>query len=161
MKESNLDDLIRARISSELKQEFVDIFPNISEKLIDLIDEAIFKEKEKYLRSIAVIIKQMGSLDPFERLVDEMYTNSIKLSTNPDFSRIDRDSIEPRLDQIIMPDGVNTDHCLGELYSLIWDQLVNGLYVGSVKHDNFKRVQKLFSNKSKVLDFINIILMRG
>ena len=57
MKKQKSSD-IRARIDFDLKQEFSDIFPDMSKKMIELIESSIENQKAYYLKGIKLLCSQ-------------------------------------------------------------------------------------------------------
>lgn len=151
MKESKNAE-IKIRINSDLKQEFLDVFGDMSKKLTNLIEDSLEAEKEKYLKELISICTQKDEgLKTFEKVLDYII-NTFCTGEGPSLS----DSYESL--KVINKGSEDIFKLYGkdgkEIFLIIYRDLINGLFKGSEDDTLNQRLTRLYRNMSNIINYI-------
>ena len=117
----------------------------MSEKLIEKIKEAINTEKEKFLNNIVEHFSNKNlSVEVLEKVFDCFYYQSKK----------DGDiNILLAAQNFFEKQYKFVDN---KILSLVYKDLINGLYAGKDKDNINQRIERLYRNKYKVIEYIQL-----
>lgn len=142
-------DILKARIDVETKREFNDIFPNMSEKVIEMVKDAINQEKEKYLPEFLHYFPDSKKcIEALGVIIDKLFDQSVACQVPEDeinlFSSV-KEAIAKEYGEID-----------ARVYHAVYNRLINGLYFGDKKKDNtFTRIERLYRNKTRLQQYLN------
>lgn len=150
MKKQKSSD-IRARIDFDLKQEFSDIFPDMSKKMIELIENSIENEKAYYLEGIKRLCSQDASnIKTLEDVINYVCEKYMILKQE-DKAELKESNIIYELNQYSDEAEKRFGENGKELYLLVNKDLIHGLYKGSQKDRTEERISRLQRNKENIL----------
>lgn len=142
------DEMVRARIGEELKQEFQDICPNMSETLVFWIKDYVTGQKEKYSNGIVSYFKMnendIENLDVLAEIIEKIYIviKDDGVRTPQELVNKIKDELKERHKEV------------DELIVLIYRDLLRGLYAGKDKDNIQASSEKLYRNKYRIVSFI-------
>lgn len=142
-------DILKARIDTETKREFNDIFPNMSEKIIEMVKDAIYQEKDKHLSEFLQYFPNVKSCkEALEVIIDELFDQSV-ISQAPE----DEMNLFSSVQEAVMKKYGEID---ARVYRAVYNRLINGLYLGDEKKDNiFTRIERLYRNKARIQQYLS------
>ncbi len=141
------DDFIKARIDSNLKQEFQDICSeDMSKVLKNIISDYVDSQKAKYT---VLIIKALQDKDYYME-------GGIVLSKIIDSIEANIRSEDPAEIQLVIDDLEKNTRFKDsdELIILIYRNLLRGLYSKGKKESISVAVERLYRNKNEIINYI-------
>lgn len=142
-------DILKARIDAETKREFSDIYPNMSEKVIEMVKAAINLEKEKYLAEFLQYFPDVKSCnEALGVIIDKLFDQSVASQTPED-----EINLFSSVQEAVTKEYGEID---AKVYRAVYNRLINGLYLGDEKKDNiFTRIERLYRNKTRLQQYLN------
>ena len=158
------DAEIKMRVDERLKQEFNDIFPNMSEKLSWLMQRSIEEEKDKHLADMAEFFRTTGEdLGRLEAVINGFNQKSEEIkgfnhaAEGSGISAISTVTIAAVKKQQEKGFGNINE----KVYGLVYKNLISGLYAGKEKDTVFQRIERVYRNKGNIIEYVQSKMYGG